>query len=594
MTSITDVSPAARRTAPLGLLAYVALAAVAVFFAATHSFDAYITNILMQAATYSVAVMGLTVVLGLCGQINLAQAAFFGLGAYAVGLGTVDYGLNFWVCIGLGLVTVLAAGAFLGASTIRLGGHYLAMVTISFQQIVTLVMINWIPVTHGPDGVSGISRPGLFTTAQAYLAFCVTVLAVVGYLVWRLPSSPLGRAMRAVRDNELAASVAGIDVQRTKVTAFAICALLGGLGGALFAGGFAYVSPDQFSFAESIVFLTMVLLGGVASPIGAVVGTGLLILIPEWLRFLKSVPGLYLAIYGLAVILIVLFMPDGIWGWISQFTRRFGSRSGVAPVRAEATALELRGSSGHAPEVLRVEGLAKHFGGLKAVDGVSFSVKRGSVHALIGPNGSGKTTTLNVLSGIYAPTAGSITLDGLDVTNLPPHRRTIAGLGRTFQNIRLFRTMTAVENVIIGAEHPGNPVQKAHHALDARARAALAFVGLGDRADELVTSFSYGHQRLIEIARALAGNPTLLLLDEPAAGLNSTEKLELTALLKRIAAKGLTILIIDHDMTLVSDVAEHITVLNFGRRIADGDPVSVLNHPDVVTAYLGSEPDAPY
>lgn len=593
MTSITDAPPAVRRTAPIGLLGYIALAAVVVYYAATHPFDGYITNILMQAATYSVAVMGLTVVLGLCGQINLAQAAFFGLGAYAVGLGTVDYGLNFWLCIGIGLVLVLAAGAFLGTSTLRLGGHYLAMVTISFQQIVTLVMVNWIPVTHGPDGVSRIPRPGLFTSAQGYLAFCVTVLAVVGYIVWRLPASPLGRAMRAVRDNELAASVAGIDVQRTKVTAFAICALLGGLGGALFAGGFAYVSPDQFSFAESIVFLTMVLLGGVASPIGAVVGTGLLILIPEWLRFLKAIPGLYLAIYGLAVILIVLFMPDGIWGWFSQWTRRFG-KAAVAAVPAAAAALELRGSVGHDNEVLRVEGLAKHFGGLKAVDGVSFTVKRGSVHALIGPNGSGKTTTLNVLSGIYTPTAGKMVLDGTDVSNLPPHRRTIAGLGRTFQNIRLFRSMTAVENVIIGAEHPGNPVGKAHHALDARARAALAFVGLGDRADEMVTSFSYGHQRLIEIARALAGNPTLLLLDEPAAGLNSTEKVELTGLLKRIAAKGLTILIIDHDMTLVSDVAEHITVLNFGRRIADGDPVSVLNHPDVVTAYLGSEPDAPH
>ncbi|WP_460450055.1 branched-chain amino acid ABC transporter ATP-binding protein/permease [Alsobacter sp. SYSU BS001988] len=589
MTTITQPAPASRRLPQLGLLAYVALVAVVVFYAATHAFDGYITNILMQAATYSVAVMGLTVVLGLCGQINLAQAAFFGLGAYAVGLGTVDYCLSYWVCALIGLVLVLAAGAFLGASTLRLGGHYLAMVTISFQQIVTLVMINWIPVTHGPDGVSRIARPALFQSSQSYLAFCVAVLAVVGYLVWRLPASPLGRAMRAVRDNELAASVAGIDVQRTKVTAFAICALLGGLGGALFAGGFAYVSPDQFSFAESIVFLTMVLLGGVASPIGAVVGTGLLILIPEWLRFLKSVPGLYLAIYGLAVILIVLFMPDGIWGWMSNVTRRFHR---AAPARAEAAALELRQSAGHDPDVLRIEGLAKHFGGLKAVDGIDFAVRRGSVHALIGPNGSGKTTTLNVLSGIYTPTAGRIVLDGTDITGLPPHRRTIAGLGRTFQNIRLFRSMTAVENVVIGAEHPGNPVEKAHHALETRARSALAFVGLGDRGDELVTSFSYGHQRLIEIARALAGNPTLLLLDEPAAGLNSTEKVELTGLLKRIAAKGLTILIIDHDMTLVSDVAEHITVLNFGRRIADGDPVSVLNHPDVVTAYLGSEPDA--
>jgi len=589
MSSMIDIYRASAQRKQRGLLAYIALIAVLVYVAATTTFDGYVTNILMQAVTYSVAVMGLTVVLGLCGQINLAQAAFFGLGAYAVGLGTVDYGLSYWICMGLGLALVLAFGAFLGTSTIRLGGHYLAMVTISFQQILTLVMINWIPVTHGPDGVSRILKPSLFNTPQSYLAFCVVVLAAVGYLVWQLPSTKLGRAMRAVRDNELAAGVTGIDIQRTKVTAFAICALLGGLGGSLFAGGFSYVSPDQFSFAESIVFLTMVLLGGVASPIGAVIGTGLLILIPEWLRFLKSIPGLYLAIYGLAVILIVLFMPDGIWGFVVQ---RFKNLRGALRLSAELPELTLVQTQAHADDVLVVNNLAKHFGGLKAVDDISFVVKRGSVHALIGPNGSGKTTTLNVLSGLYTPTAGAVQLDGQDITHFAPHERTASGLGRTFQNIRLFRSMTALENVIIGVERPGNPVDHAPIALEARARSALNFVGLGDRADELVTSFSYGHQRLIEIARALAGNPTLLLLDEPAAGLNSTEKMELRDLLKRIAAKGLTILIIDHDMTLVSEVAEHITVLNFGRRIADGDPVSVLNHPDVVTAYLGSDANA--
>ena len=589
MSSMIEIYRASAQRKQRGLLAYIALIAVLVYVAATTTFDGYVTNILMQAVTYSVAVMGLTVVLGLCGQINLAQAAFFGLGAYAVGLGTVDYGLSYWICMGLGLIVVLGFGAFLGTSTIRLGGHYLAMVTISFQQILTLVMINWIPVTHGPDGVSRILKPTLFNTPQSYLAFWVVVLAVVGYLVWQLPSTKLGRAMRAVRDNELAAGVTGIDIQRTKVTAFAICALLGGLGGGLFAGGFSYVSPDQFSFAESIVFLTMVLLGGVASPIGAVIGTGLLILIPEWLRFLKSIPGLYLAIYGLAVILIVLFMPDGIWGFVVQ---RFKSLRGALRLSAELPELTLVQTQSHADDVLVVDNLAKHFGGLKAVDDISFIVKRGSVHALIGPNGSGKTTTLNVLSGLYTPTAGAVKLDGQDITHFAPHERTASGLGRTFQNIRLFRSMTALENVIIGVERPGNPVDHAPIALEGRARAALNFVGLGDRADELVTSFSYGHQRLIEIARALAGNPTLLLLDEPAAGLNSTEKMELRDLLKRIAAKGLTILIIDHDMTLVSEVAEHITVLNFGRRIADGDPVSVLNHPDVVTAYLGSDANA--
>jgi branched-chain amino acid transport system permease protein len=527
-------------------------------------------------------------VLGLCGQINLAQATFFGFGAYAVGLGTTDLHTSFWVCLVAGCLMALIAGAFLGMSTLRLGGHYLAMVTISFQQIVTLVMINAIGLTHGPDGVSNIGRPELFRTSQGYLAFCVAVLAIVGYLVWHLPDTKLGRAMRAVRDNELAAGVNGIDIFRTKIYAFAICAVLGGLAGGLFAGGFAYVSPDQFSFAESIVFLTMSLLGGVASPIGSAIGTGLLILIPEWLRFLKSVPGLYLAIYGLFVILIIRFMPDGIWGFVADAFTRWRAHTKVPPAAAP---LQLKPATVGGDIVLEVTGLSKHFGGLKAVDGVDIAVKRGGVHALIGPNGSGKTTTLNVLSGLYKATSGRIVLDGTDITDMPPHRRTAAGLGRTFQNIRLFRTMTALENVEIGAERPGNTMigKGGDAALTERAMEALTFVGLGNRANELISSFSYGHQRLIEIARALAANPTLLLLDEPAAGLNSTEKLELHELLKRIAAQGLTILIIDHDMTLVSEAAQHITVLNFGRRIADGESMAVLRHPDVVSAYLGSE-----
>jgi len=577
------------RSKPLVLrhLPYFIGAAILVALAANMRFDGYVHNILLQATTFSIAVFGLSVVLGLCGQINLAQAAFFGLGAYAVGIGTNDLHVSFWLCLIGGCVISLLAGAFLGMSTLRLGGHYLAMVTISFQQIVTLVMINAIWLTHGPDGVSNIKRPDLFQSSQSYLAFCVAMLAIVGYLVWHLSDTKLGRAMRAVRDNELAAGVNGIDVFRTKIYAFALCALLGGLAGGLFAGGFAYVSPDQFSFAESIVFLTMSLLGGVASPIGSAIGTGLLILIPEWLRFLKSVPGLYLAIYGLSVILIIRFMPDGIWGFVADAFARWRAKSAAPPV---AGALHLKPATIGGDIVLEVTGLSKHFGGLKAVDGVDIAVKRGGVHALIGPNGSGKTTTLNVLSGLYQATSGKIVLDGTDITNMPPHQRTASGLGRTFQNIRLFRSMTALENVEIGAERPGNTmVGKGDDALTERAMEALTFVGLGSRANELISSFSYGHQRLIEIARALASNPTLLLLDEPAAGLNSTEKLELHELLKRIAAQGLTILIIDHDMTLVSEAAQHITVLNFGRRIADGESMAVLRHPDVVSAYLGSE-----
>ena len=415
------------------------------------------------------------------------------------------------------------------------------------------------------------------------------MLALVGYFVWHLPDTRLGRAMRAVRDNELAAGVVGIDVFRTKVSAFALSAVLGGLAGGLFAGGFAYVSPDQFSFAESVVFLTMSLLGGVASPIGSAIGTGLLILIPEWLRFLKSVPGLYLAIYGLSVILIIRFMPDGIWGFVKVGDRALARQGEGA---AAGPPLQLVPATVGGDIVLEVNGLSKYFGGLKAVDGVDIAVRRGGVHALIGPNGSGKTTTLNVLSGLYKATAGKV------AARRHRHHRHAAASARG----RGPRPDVP--------EHPPVPLDDGagkcrdrrraagQHAdrRGRRRRAHRARDGGADlrrprqpRANELISSFSYGHQRLIEIARALAANPTLLLLDEPAAGLNSTEKLELHELLKRIAAQGLTILIIDHDMTLVSEAAQHITVLNFGRRIADGKSMAVLRHPDVVSAYLGTE-----
>ena len=337
------------------------------------------------------------------------------------------------------------------------------------------------------------------------------------------------------------------------------------------------------------MFLTMALLGGVASPIGSAIGTGLLILIPEWLRFLKSIPGLYLAIYGLAVILIVVFMPDGIWGFVvasvpprTAWRRRLrSSRRSCCSLRIPAPARRWRSPVS-----------SKHFGGLKAVDGVDFSVARGKVHALIGPNGSGKTTTLNVVSGLYRADSG------------PHHarrrrrhatcRHTSArrpGLGRTFQNIRLFRSMTRTRKCRdrrrAAGQHAGRRRSCRAHAR-AHGRRWISS-GLARAPTNSSRAFSYGHQRLIEIARALAANPTVLLLDEPAAGLNSSEKKSLHDLLEKIAAQGLTILIIDHDMTLVAGVAQHLTVLNFGRRIADGETVGVLRHPDVVAAYLGAE-----
>ncbi len=568
-----------------GMPAALAAALLAVGLAMLVPAQGYILNIVMQAATYAIAVVGLVVVLGYCGQISIAQAAFFGLGAYGVALGTVDYGLNFFAALAIAVAAAGVLGLILGLGSLRLGGHYLAMVTISFQQILTVVLTNWIGFTHGPDGVRGIPRPTVFGLSfeggHVYLALCLVAMVAATLGVWRLKSSRLGRAMQAVRDNELAAGTSGIDVFATKVGSFGLSAVFGSLGGGLFSGGFHYISPDQFSFAESIVMLTMALLGGVQNPFGALIGTGLLVILPEWLRFLRQV---YLAVYGAAVILIMVFLPDGLWGFVAERLRRRAR----APTRAVAPLplLAQRGEPG-TDAVLQVQGLAKHFGGLKALDGVDLAVRRGTVHALIGPNGSGKSTFINVITGLYRPTAGRIGFAGRDITALPPHRRNRAGLARTYQNIRVFRGMSVLENVMVGAERAGNDVANDPAAVVERAAAALDFVGLCDEAARPVGTLSYGHQRYVEIARALAGSPAMLLLDEPAAGLNMTEKQELGQLLRRLKGHGLTILIIDHDMALVEQVADHITVLNFGRRIADGAPQVVLQHPDVIAAYLG-------
>jgi branched-chain amino acid transport system permease protein len=280
----------------------------------------------------------------------------------------------------------------------------------------------------------------------------------------------------------------------------------------------------------------------------------------------------------------MVFLPDGLWGIVTERVRRR-----AAPITGPVPRLPLLTQAGRATAeiVLSVEGLKKYFGGLKALDGVDIAVRRGTVHALIGPNGSGKSTFINVVTGLYRPTAGRILFAGRDITGFAPHQRNRAGLARTFQNIRVFKGMTVLENVMVGAERQGNDVASDPAGVTRRALAALDFVELRGDAHRMVGTLSYGHQRYVEIARALASSPEMLLLDEPAAGLNMTEKHELGLLLQRLKGHGLTILIIDHDMALVEQVADHITVLNFGRHIADGTPRSVLSNADVIAAYLG-------
>ena len=452
-------------------------------------------------------------------------------------------------------------------------------------------MINWIAVTHGPDGVLEHRAAGAVPVVAELISRSASPCwRSSGYLVWRLPDTRLGRAMRAVAttNSQPASPASTSTAPRSTPSRFA--PLLGGIGGALFAGGFAYVSPDQFSFAES----DRVPDHGAARRrrarrSGRSIGTGLLILIPEWLRFLKSVPGLYLAIYGLAVILIMLFMPDGIWGWIVQ------RHAAVPPRRAGRGRRRRRWScarsAGHDPDVLAHRGVGQAF--RRAEGGGRHRLRRPARQRARADRPQRlrqDDDAERALGHLHAHR-------GPDRARRDRHHRPAAapadrsrGLGATFQNIRLFRSMTALENVVIGAEHPRQPASReAHHALETRARAALDFVGLGDRGDELVTSFS------LRPPAPDRDRPRARRQSDAAAAGRAGGGPELTPrrrsshdLLKRIAAQGLTILLIDHDMTLVSDVAEHITVLNFGTQDRRRRPrLACCSHPDVVAAYLG-------
>lgn len=558
----------------------------------------YVQSLMLLAMSYSIAVIGLNILLGYTGLLSIAQGAFFGLGAYTFAILTVRLGVPFWPALLAGIVVPVIFGVFIGLTTSKISGHYLAMVTISFQIMVGLVLNNWITLTNGPDGISKIPRPSFFGLVDfrldtTFYYFCLVFVVLVAFFTHRLKTSRLGRALEAVRENEMAAAVSGVRTYRVKVMAFVISAALAGLGGVIYATGASYISPSTFTFEQSVIFLTMALVGGSGSAFGGVLGTILLTFLPNWLRFLQDI---YVAVYGLLVILIILFMPQGLWGLVVPLKRYFCPSAKTNKVKIS----ELLPKAEFTAEVLKVKGLCKYFGGLKAVEALDFDVQPGEIKALIGPNGSGKTTVLNLLSGLYVPTKGEISFAGRQITGRRPEDITASGIARTFQNIRLFSGLTVLENVMVGqtcrTRHglmsvlvPTSMATKEEESIRSKAYSALEFVGLADKADVIAKNLPYGQQRLVEIARALTTQPKFLLLDEPAAGLNSTETDELVTLLRKLNQLGLTMLLVEHDMSLVTKLAGSVTVLNFGQKIAEGQTSAVLKDPVVVEAYLGKE-----
>ena len=580
--------------------------------------SSYWLNLLNLAISFSVACLGLNIVLGYTGQLSLAQAAFWGVGAYTSALLTTKLGWNVWAAMPTAFAVTALFGILLGIPTLKLSGHYLAMTTIGFGIILQLILINTIWLTNGSDGIPQIPSPwiGSVHLNEPTSFFYVAAFSLI-LLTWasiRLKGSRVGRALLAIRENEMAAETMGIDTTFFKVMAFALSAAYAGFGGSLFAhSGSHYISPDTFSFDQSVVMLAMAVLGGNGSAVGAIVGATLLSMLPEVLRFLKDS---YMMFYAAGIVAVMVFMPGGIASLVyslpvSERLRRWWS-SGSATARQLAKAdaatqppvapppAPVTGGANGNGVLLTISGLAKHFGGLKAVDGVDMQIRKGEIQALIGPNGSGKTTILNMLSGLYVPTAGKILFDGTDITGHRPHTITAHGMARTFQNIRLFGELTVLDNVMIGQHSRSTsglvrsvlqpPSQQKEEAImRQKALEVLQFVGLRGKEFAIAKSLPYGQQRLLELARALASDPKLLLLDEPAAGLNAAETDALVDLLFQIRDRGITILLVEHDMSLVMNVSDHITVLNFGKKIAEGSAEQIESNQEVIDAYLGTE-----
>jgi len=570
-------------------LAVLALAAATCFFG-----NGYQIYLIAMVALTTMAGVGLNVLLGLTGQVSLGHVGFFALGAYAAAILTTRLGISFWpALLGAGALAGIV-GMALALPALRVAAPCLAMVTIAFGFIVQNGAVEWRSLTGGANGINNIPPPAL--AGHVFGIRDVALLAIASaalllFLFDRLRAGGWGRAMRAVRASETASQSLGLDLIAMRVTAFALSAAAAGLAGGVFAPLTAFVSPSAFTFFQSILFLLVVIIGGAGTTAGPLVGAMVVVLLPQLgARFAEY----QLLVFGGILLVVLRLAPDGIVGALARRRRRH-------PVASAATARADAAPLGHTVDRVDLDArdLAIAFGGVRAVSDLSFVAKSGEITSIIGPNGAGKSTVLNLLSGFYRPERGQVWLGGRALGGSPSHVVARAGIARTFQTSQLFDALSVRDNVLVGLRgcRLGGMFPIAAGRIEAEQRrhadALLAFVGFAGAPERRAGDLPHVDKRLVEIARALALKPKALLLDEPAAGLGEADKRRFGVLVRRIAATGIAVVLVEHDMDLVMELSDQVVVLDAGRRIAAGKPVEVQRDPAVIRAYLGEQNSRP-
>ncbi|MDN8618593.1 branched-chain amino acid ABC transporter ATP-binding protein/permease [Variovorax ginsengisoli] len=584
----------------LGLGSAGQIAAVALLLGAglvaVNIVNSYYVFVLANVALFAIVGIGLNVLQGLTGQVSFGHVGFYAIGAYTVGILTSKAGWSFWEAWPVAAALAGVMGVVLALPALRVKGPYLAMITVAFGFIIEHGVIELRGLTGGHNGIMNIPAPTLPGGAGTEQSMATIALLTVGVslvlFAW-LSRGTWGAAMRAVRDSETAAESVGINPLVVKTVAFSISAVAAGLAGGLFAPLSGFVAPSAFGFGQSILFVLVVILGGAGAVGGPLLGALIVALLPE---LLSSMEEYRLLFFGVLLLLALWVAPAGALGLWATLKQRLsgGPASGSSSAQADGGAGLPWAPRERRP--LAAQRLSMQFGGVRAVSDLSFDAAAGRITSLIGPNGAGKTTALNMLSGYYVPTGGSFTLGGERLAALPSHAISRRGVARTYQTSQLFGSLDVESNVALGlARGRLGPLFGAAGyrapALRARARGLLAFCGYRGDGAKLAGDLAHVDKRLVEIARALATDPEMLLLDEPGAGLSREDKDNLASLLQRIAAAGIGVLVVEHDMTLVMSISNQIVVLDAGLYLAAGTPAAVQADPRVKQAYLGESLD---